>query len=129
MAEERVDVAALYRDLDAARETKGLTWRELAREMGLSPSTLSRLSNLKSPDVHAFMAMTQWLGVPAENFRIRRERSAGLEQSGEQPELVAQLAPLLRARKDLDAEDVDYLQEIIGAAVRRFSSSRNPAGD
>ncbi len=41
-----------------------------------------------------------------------------------QPELLAELAPLLRARRDLNAEDVQYLDELIGAAVRRFASER-----
>ncbi len=40
---------------------------------------------------------------------------------------MAELAPLLRARTDLDDEDVTYLQEIIGAAVRRFAESRRAA--
>lgn len=121
MADAHVDVAALHAALDAARTSRGLSWRELARELGLSPSTLSRLSNLKSPDVHAFMAMTQWLNVPAETFRIRSGPSA---LPAAEPELMAELAPLLRARTDLDADDVKYLQEIIGAAVRRFGESR-----
>ncbi|GAA3251123.1 hypothetical protein GCM10017691_63650 [Pseudonocardia petroleophila] len=121
MADAHVDVAALHAALDAARMSRGLSWRELARELGLSPSTLSRLANLKSPDVHAFMAMTHWLNVPAETFRIRSEASL---PTVSEPELMAELAPLLRARTDLDAEDVRYLQEIIGAAVRRFGESR-----
>ncbi len=37
---------------------------------------------------------------------------------------MAQLAPLLRSRSDLGAEDVKYLEEVIGAAVRRFASDR-----
>jgi transcriptional regulator with XRE-family HTH domain len=123
MAEAHVDVAALHAALDAARTSRGLSWRELARELGLSPSTLSRLANLKSPDVHAFMAMCQWLNVPAETFRIR---SASSSPTATEPELMAELAPLLRARTDLNAEDVKYLQEIIGAAVRRFGNSRRP---
>jgi hypothetical protein len=41
-----------------------------------------------------------------------------------EPELMAQLAPLLRARSDLGADDVTYLEEVIGAAVRRFAADR-----
>ena len=32
---------------------------------------------------------------------------------------VAQLAPLLRARKDLSETDVKYLQQVIGATIER----------
>jgi hypothetical protein len=42
----------------------------------------------------------------------------------EEPELMAELAPLLRARKDLNAEDKIYLEELISAAMRRFTAER-----
>jgi transcriptional regulator with XRE-family HTH domain len=123
MDDAHVDVIALHAALDAAREAKGLSWRELARALGLSPSTMSRLANKKSPDVNAFMTMVGWLNMPAEAFWTERGEAAQLE---EDPELTAQLAPLLRARRDLDAQDVDYLQELIGGAMRRFKANRVP---
>lgn len=53
----------------------------------------------------------------------RRERA---EQ--EEPDLVAELALLLRARRDLDDKDVDHLQELIRSAVRRFRADRSHEG-
>jgi hypothetical protein len=58
--------------------------------------------------------------MPAESFMINEE-----DAPREDPPLLAQLAPLLRARTDLDADDVKYLEEIIGAAVRRFDNERD----
>lgn len=116
-----VDVGALYDSLDEARKAKELSWRELARQLELSPSTLSRLGNKRSPDVNAFMTMVRWLNMPAESFLTDRPEA---DQVREDPELVAQLAPLLRARKDLDAETVDYLQQLIGLAVQKFKTGR-----
>jgi hypothetical protein len=72
------------------------------------------MANGLSPDVGAFAAMTTWLRMPAESFY--RGGSIG----GEEPDLIAQLAPLLRARQDLSQEDVSYLEDLIGGAVRRF---------
>jgi hypothetical protein len=37
---------------------------------------------------------------------------------------LAELAPLLRARRDLNPEDVQYLEELIAAAVHRFATER-----
>ncbi len=122
MPRSRVDVPALHAALDAARRTKGdLSWRQLAAEVGVSPSTMTRLANNHRPDVDAFAAMVRWLGMPAERFMIGDEDS-----DEQQPELLAELAPLLRARRDLNAEDVQYLEELIGAAVRRFATERAP---
>ncbi|WP_068494654.1 helix-turn-helix domain-containing protein [Pseudoclavibacter helvolus] len=120
MSEETsaVDVKSLHAALDHAREEKKLSWRQLAKELDVSASTLSRMANGLKPDVSAFAAMTTWLRMPAESFyRVT-------SNSDEEPELVAQLAPLLRARKDLNNQDVEYLEEIIGGAVRRFRTDR-----
>ena len=46
----------------------------------------------------------------------------------EEPELLASLVPLLRARRDLAEGEVAYLEEIIGAAARRFRAERDTRG-
>jgi transcriptional regulator with XRE-family HTH domain len=116
-----VDVKSLHAALDHAREERGLSWRQLAKELDVSASTLSRMVNGLKPDVSAFATMTTWLRMPAENFyRVS-------QTSEDEPELVAQLAPLLRARKDLNDKDIAYLEELIGGAVRRFRADRSQA--
>jgi transcriptional regulator with XRE-family HTH domain len=118
----QINVSGLYAALDAVREHRKLSWRQMAREVGVSPSTFSRLANKQKPDVDAFLAMVRWLKVPAERFMIDDEEEQ--EAAREAPELMAELAPLLRARQDLNSEDKKYLEELIGAAMRRFSAER-----
>lgn len=119
MTEElRVDVRSLHAALDRARESRGLSWRQLAKEIGVSASTISRMANNLKPDVTAFAAMTTWLNMAAEDFYIGRTARS----ENDEPDLVATLAPLLRARKDLTDKDVEYLEEVIGAAARRFQA-------
>ncbi|MFB7085768.1 helix-turn-helix domain-containing protein [Streptomyces sp. NPDC056296] len=115
-----MNVQVLHAALDAARAEKGLSWRQLAKELGVSASTISRMTNGLKPDVSAFAAMTTWLRMPAETFYVTAER----EEAQEDPELVASLVPLLRARSDLSGDDVAYLEEVIGAAARRFRAER-----
>ncbi|MER6667412.1 helix-turn-helix transcriptional regulator [Amycolatopsis japonica] len=122
MANASIDVIALYGALDAAREGRELSWRQLAKLLDVSPSTMSRLANGKNPDVEAFATMVRWLDVPAEKFMIDDEELQ--RRAAEPPDLVAELAPLLRARPDLEPEDVEHLEELIGSAVRRFSADR-----
>jgi len=112
----KVDVRILHSALDKARESRGLSWRQLAKEIGVSASTISRMANDMKPDLTAFAAMTTWLKMPAEHFYI----GGAADTSDEQPDLVAQLVPLLRARKDLSIDDVEYLEDVIAAAARRF---------
>lgn len=118
-----VDVKALHAALDAARTEKGLSWRQLAGELGVSASTISRMANGYRPDVTAFAVMTSWLRMPAESF-YRGSDSSRCDE----PELVASLAPLLRARRDLSEEDVAYLEDLIGAAARRFKAEGTQRG-
>jgi transcriptional regulator with XRE-family HTH domain len=119
MARAQINVPGLYAAMDAVREHKKLSWRQLAREIEVSPSTFSRLANRQKPDVDAFLAMVRWLKVPAERFMTDDD-----EATREEPELMAELAPLLRARQDLNSEDKKYLEELIGAAMRRFTAER-----
>ncbi|MFI6076549.1 helix-turn-helix transcriptional regulator [Actinoplanes sp. NPDC051343] len=119
MSKTKVDVPVLYGALNAAREAKGVSWRQLAKEIGVSPSLLSRLSNGDRPDADGFATLVTWLGMPAEDFM-----TGGQGGSEDPPELMTQLAPLLRARKDLTPEDVTYLEEVIQATLRRTRVAR-----
>lgn len=118
-----VDVKALHAALDAARTQQGWSWRQLAKELGVSASTMSRMAQGLRPDVTAFAAMTTWLRMPAESFYV------GAEPYGDrEPDLVASLGALLRARSDLTEKDVSYLEDVIGAAARRFTAERDEQG-
>jgi transcriptional regulator with XRE-family HTH domain len=117
----RINVRALYAALDAQRAGAGLSWRQLAKERGLSPSTFTRLANGHRPDVDAFVALVRWLGQPAEHF-MAREPHDSLEA---EPTLIAQLAPLLRARKDLDEDEAAHLQGLFEAAIEKYRAERS----
>jgi transcriptional regulator with XRE-family HTH domain len=121
MAKTRIDTTGLYAALDAERTAQGWSWRQLAKEVGVSPSLLSRLGNEQRPDADGFATLVRWLNMPAENFMIdaddQRERQS-------EPDLVTQLVPLLRARQDLDDRDVAYLEEVIRATVKHMHATR-----
>ncbi|SIR90309.1 helix-turn-helix domain-containing protein [Micromonospora avicenniae] len=121
MAQTRINVPALYAALDAARKSKNLSWRQLAAEVGCSPSTMTRLANGYRPDADAFMTLTQWLKMPAEKFWISEE---GASQDDEQPELLAEVGVLLRARKDLGEEEKQHLQNVLEAAMKLHATQR-----
>lgn len=125
MAGTTVDVQALHAALDAERVSRGLSWRKLAAELGLSPSTFSRLANGQKPDVDAFAAMVSWLGGSADMFILTDEKRA---EADREPDLLTQLAPLLRARSDLGETEVRHLEELIGSAVRHFRADAAARG-
>jgi len=90
---------------------------------------MSRLAQQQNPDINAFAKMVRWLNVPAEAFIVEDGRPIARSPGEKEPELVAQLAPLLRARSDLAPHDVDLLESLIESAVRRFNADQAQAGE
>ena len=104
------------------RKERGLRGiREVAKELGVSPATLSRVERGNVPDIETFTKICRWLDVdPAEILELETARSgadvanpmsviASAHFRGKQttsPELAAALAELiLAAQSMLESED------------------------
>jgi transcriptional regulator with XRE-family HTH domain len=114
----KISADRLYVALNAARMERGASWRALAQDIGVSPSLLSRISNGQKPDADGFATIVSWLGLPAERFI-----DDGSDRT-ESPDVLVELAPLLRAQKDLDEDDVKYLEQVIAATLERARTKR-----
>jgi transcriptional regulator with XRE-family HTH domain len=65
----RFDTTALYVAMDAHRQERGLTWRQVAREVGgPSPSTILNTKKGGIMEADGVISMLDWLGLPAEAF-------------------------------------------------------------
>lgn len=118
---QRVDVDSLIAAVNAQRKALGLSWRRVAQETGVSPSTLTRMQQGKSPDVNTFTALTGWLKMPAEQFTAAQNLSKAT------PHPLAVLstmlsaehgAGLLRGKKQFSPKAIEALQELVQAAVK-----------
>ncbi|MFG1819001.1 helix-turn-helix domain-containing protein [Kribbella sp. NPDC049174] len=80
--------------LRTARQKSGMTLRELARQLGVSPSFLSQIENGKSqPSVATLYSMAQTLDVSIDHL-FEGEEPAGTEDSAEpQPDAEVPAAP------------------------------------
>jgi len=65
-----LDTRAIYLALDARRARQGLTWREVAGEIGpgFSPGMLTRLAGGTGIGFPRVMRIFQWLGRPVAEF-------------------------------------------------------------
>ncbi len=115
MAQSRLDVAALYVTLDSERQQRKLSWRQVAHDAGVGASTLSRMAQGHRPDVDTFVALVQWLGMPAEQF-MRASDEGGRERTATMP--AQAVASLLRADRSLDPESAAAIDDILQAAMR-----------
>ena len=64
----RFDAAALHAALDARRRTRGLTWKQVAEEVGVSVGTIQRARSGGRMEVDGMLAMVRWLDVSVESF-------------------------------------------------------------
>jgi hypothetical protein len=64
----RFDTQALYDALEAQRTARSLTWTDVARETGVSTSTLTGTRRGGRLEVDGVLAMVRWLGRDVESF-------------------------------------------------------------
>lgn len=64
----RWDLNQVHSALNERRRERGLTWADLARELGCTPSRLTNLRTARLADMDLAMRVTQWLGRPAAAF-------------------------------------------------------------
>jgi hypothetical protein len=64
----RWDLSQLHTALNEQRQQRGITWQELADEIGCTPSRLTNLRTARLADMGLAMRVTQWLGQPAAEF-------------------------------------------------------------
>lgn len=122
MSKTMIDVAGLAAAMEIRVKADDISWRTAAGEIGVSPSLLTRLRNGQRPDLEAFAAITRWLGQPADQFIM------GPDTVGTSPEppLASSMNALLRARRDLNDKDKQFLQQILLAGLKHLQAHQRP---
>ena len=99
------------------RGNRGL--RETAKEIGkVSPSTISRVENGKTPDMETFLALCNWLEVPPAELINSTEK----KKDSNTPEAIA---IQLRADKNLDPATANALASLVKAAYQDLSQNKD----
>ena len=70
----RFDAKALYEALDAQRVARGLSWKQVAEETGVSVATLTRTRLGGRLEVDGTLAMVAWLDRTIESFTRETRR-------------------------------------------------------
>jgi transcriptional regulator with XRE-family HTH domain len=115
MPDTTIDVEALHAALDSKRKAARTSWRDVARELDISPSTFSRMAQGRRPDVDTFATLLRWLDMPAEPF-MRSKKDGGETE----PDPFAMVSSYLRSSRNITAEEAEALEDIFQAAYRRL---------
>jgi transcriptional regulator with XRE-family HTH domain len=121
------DAEAFYAAIAATVVARGVTWKQVSRDTGISATTLTRMAQGRHPDAASLAALSAWAGVNPANF-VR------LDVSDTQPEPLAQISALLRSDQRLKPEAVRTLDVMIRTAygqlrethLRSSPASRRP---
>ena len=69
----RFDSAALYQEIDKQRKERGMTWAAVAKEIGVSTTTITGTKKGGRMEVDGMLAMVHWLGESVETFVRERD--------------------------------------------------------
>jgi len=110
------DFEGFYNALNATRESRRMSWKQVAAETAVHPSTLARMAQDKRPDAGGLAALAAWSGLnPAEFVSTRRS-------SGARPaESLARISQALREDERLSETSARALEEIVRAAYAQLS--------
>ena len=111
------DAEAFYKALDAQRDAKRMTWRQVAIATGVSASSFTRMAQGKRPDVNSLAVLCSWSGLKADDF----VRSDSKET---EPEPLAMISTLLRADRNLSRQNAAMLDDLIRVTYKRLKKIR-----
>ena len=114
--EPTVDTTALYSALLDKKDEEGLSWRAVARDLGIQSSTFTRLYKGSRPDMDTVLLLTGWLGVPVERFL-----SGQAAQRDERRETMVAIGTHLRADRRLSADSADAIAAVVKAAYDQLA--------
>lgn len=110
MSNSSFDAPAFYAAIDAVRESRGKTWKQVADEAEISASTLTRMGQGKRPDVDSLAALANWSRLDVDQF-IRGKKAAKVSA-----EPLAEITALLRADRNLTSQGAETLEAILKSA-------------
>jgi transcriptional regulator with XRE-family HTH domain len=112
-----IDVGALYAALRSKRDAAGQSWRDVAAELDISPSTFTRMAQGARPDIDTFATLLRWLNMPATAY-MTGEADRAADAGEQEAEPLVAIASLLRSSRSVNPEQADALENIISAAYK-----------
>ena len=73
----KFDFQRFYQAVNAKREERAASWRQVAREIGIGKSTLARMSQNKRPDADGLAALSFWAEINPADFVVLDHASPG----------------------------------------------------
>ena len=100
------DNKSFYIALDRTRQSRNITWKDIAMQSGISASTLTRMAQGKRSDVDGLAALASWANLKIDDFIISNNNKGIAEP-------LALISDCLRRDLNLTSDAADSLDDII----------------
>lgn len=114
------DAEGFFAALDDQRASRGMTWKQVADESGVSASTLTRMAQGRRPDVDSLAALVKWSGLSADEFVVDSD-----ESEGEPSSPLANIAGQFRRDKNLPPEGKKAIEAVLKAMYKHYRDMRD----
>lgn len=118
------DAEAYYSALAQIVRAQRISWRQVARETGITPSTLTRMAQGRRPDAASLAVLSAWAGLNPADFVENPRYVADTKHHSTRDSLHA-ISGVLRSDPNLPPEAARALEDIIHVAYDELT--RTPA--
>jgi len=119
------DAEAYYNALAQIVRAQRISWRQLARETGITPSTLTRMAQGRRPDAASLAVLSAWAGLNPADFVGNTRHPAQPAKNDSGRDSLHAISGVLRSDPNLPPEAVRALEDIIHVAYGELK--RTPA--
>jgi transcriptional regulator with XRE-family HTH domain len=110
---QRFDAAGFYQALAATVKQRQVTWKEVSKKTGVSPTTLTRMGQGRQPDGQGLASLAAWAGLNAAQF-------VAIEDKAEHPETLAIISTALRRDPELSTEAASTIDVMVQTAYEQL---------
>jgi transcriptional regulator with XRE-family HTH domain len=113
--DKNFDAEAFYAAIASTVVAKGVTWKQVGQDTGVSATTLTRMAQGRRPDAGSLATLSAWAGLNPADFVNLRERNVTAEP-------LARISLLLRADPRLKPEAALALEAMVQSAYERMKT-------
>ena len=113
--EKNFDADAFYAAIASTVVARGVTWKQVGQETGVSATTLTRMAQGRRPDAGSLAALSAWAALNPADFVNLRGRGVNAEP-------LARISSLLRADPRLRPDAAVALEAMLQSAYERLKS-------
>jgi len=119
------DAEAYYGALAQIVRAQKISWRQVARETGITPSTLTRMAQGRRPDAASLAVLSAWAGLNPADFVGNPRYATETAKHDPTRDSLHAISGVLRSDPNLPPEAARALEDIIHVAYDELK--RTPA--